>query len=507
MKLFSSEQSRDWDQYTIDYEPIASIELMERAAYKCSYWLLKKYSNGFKPIVFCGVGNNGGDGLAIARQLRDRGFFPKVYVVNFSSKRSNEFSKNLERLKAREVPVYDINSETDLVGLTIKKEEIVIDAIFGSGLNRHAVGVSELLISKINMADSEVISIDLPSGMINKIPGDERQGSIIRANYTLSFESLKLPFLFKETGIFVGNPVVLSIGLHPEFYKTTSSKFEFVLGSELKDKLKKRERFSHKGSYGHSMIIAGSYGKMGAAVLCAKACLRMGSGLVTIHAPLCGINTLQSSIPEAMVLPNCGKKYLDGEFIETGNILAIGPGIGQEENTVKFLHNLFLKINEPIIIDADALNIIAHNQEHKAFIPIGSILTPHPKELERLVGTWRNEEEKIEKLTKLSLEINSYVLLKGAYSIVACPDGKICFNSTGNPGMATAGSGDVLTGVVAGLLSQGYTALDSAVLGMYIHGLAGDIATEELGERSLIAGDIINRLSPAILSIQKVVHL
>jgi len=480
MKVFSSEQIREWDQYTIDHEPIASIDLMERASYQCSYWLLKNYGKRLKPVIFCGIGNNGGDGLAIARQLYDRGYFPRVFVVNFSNKRSKDFALNFKRIQERGISVNELNTDKDINSIVIEQDELVIDAIFGSGLNRPSEGIADLMIKKINNNKSDVISIDLPSGMMNKIPGNESQGNIIRANYTLSFETFKLPFLFKGTAAFVGNPIVLSIGLHSEFYNTANSKIEILLINEIRMILKKRERFSHKGTYGHTLIVAGSYGKMGAAVLCAKSCLRTGSGLVTIHSPSCGTNILQSTIPEAMVLQNRGEHYLSGEFKESKEVIAVGPGIGQEKSTVNFLQELFSKTDKGIVIDADALNIIANNPGIRAQIPANSILTPHPKEFERLVGMWSNEREKVEKLSKFSLETNSYVLLKGAYSIVACPDGKLFFNSTGNPGMATAGSGDVLTGIIAGFLSQKYTPKESALLGMFIHGFAGDMAAKDL---------------------------
>ena len=498
--LYSAEQIRQWDQYTIQHEPIASIDLMERAAAKCTDWLERNNYTENTFHIFCGKGNNGGDGLAIARMLAHLKCTVIVYILEFGHKGTDDFQTNLARLhQYPEIIIRFIQTEENFHGLN--KNDIVVDALFGSGLNRGLEGVTAKLVNHINQSGCAIISIDIPSGLFTD--HSSLGHTITKADHTLSFQCYKKAFLMAENSEFIGELHILEIGLHPDFYKSVNSKLELIDENVIRSIYKPRNRFGHKGSFGHALIVAGSYGKIGAAILSAKACLRSGVGLLSCHIPKCGYDILQTTIPEAMVMTDFNSSFntkIDDDFTKY-KAIGIGPGIGTASETKMMLREIFEKYKLPVVLDADALNSIASQKDMLKLIPANSILTPHPKEFERLFGETANEFDRIDLASQKAKELNVIVVLKGHHTFIATPDGNNFFNSTGNAGMATGGSGDVLTGIITGLLAQGYTSAESAILGVYLHGLAGDIAAKKYSMEAMIAGDIIESLKEAYLSI------
>jgi len=499
MKILNANQLKSADRYTIENEPVSSTALMERAATKCFDFILEKILVGNNKekgiIVVCGKGNNGGDGLVIARLFQNARKKVITYIVNYTDKSSDDFPVNYDLLKQTGAEICEIN---DAHSVNFSGDEIIIDAIFGAGLNKPAEGIVKTVIQKINSSKSLVISIDIPSGLFmednSKNPGD----GIICADVTLTFECPKLAFLFSENEKFTGNWHVLDIGLDKNFIAEVKSDYFFVTRELIYPRILKRSKFSHKGTNGHALIVAGSHGKTGAAVLAAKACLRSGAGLVTAFIPSGSCNIMQTAVPEIMVITDEEKKYITSvPPLEKYNAIGIGPGIGLEKQTQNVLKLLIQNTKVPLVIDADALNSIAENKTWLSFLPAGSILTPHPKEFERLFGKTNDSYERIQLQKEMAFKLNCFIILKGAYTSIATPGRNIFFNSTGNPGMATAGSGDVLTGIITGLMAQGYNGLDASVTGVYLHGLAGDIASKERTEHSLIASDIIENLGNA----------
>ena len=491
--LYSAEQIRQWDQYTIQHEPIASIDLMERAAAKCTDWLERNNYTENTFHIFCGKGNNGGDGLAIARMLVHLKCTVIVYILEFGHKGTDDFQTNLARLhQYPEINIRFIQTEENFHGLN--KNDIVVDALFGSGLNRGLEGVTAKLVNHINQSGCAIISIDIPSGLFTD--HSSLGHTITKAGHTLSFQCYKKAFLMAENSEFIGELHILDIGLHPDFYKTVNSKLELIDENVIRSIYKPRNRFGHKGSFGHTLIVAGSYGKIGAAILSAKACLRSGVGLLSCHIPKCGYDILQTTVPEAMVVTDFNSSFNTKivDELTKYKAIGIGPGIGTASETKMMLREIFEKYKLPVVLDADALNIIASQKEILKLIPANSILTPHPKEFERLFGETANEFDRIDLASQKAKELNVIVVLKGHHTFIATPDGNNFFNSTGNAGMATGGSGDVLTGIITGLLAQGYTSAESAILGVYLHGHAGDIAAKKYSMEAMIAGDIIESL-------------
>jgi NAD(P)H-hydrate epimerase len=500
MKVLSAEDIRLWDQYTIDHEPISSINLMERAAGKCVDWILQHYPDAASFGIFCGKGNNGGDGLAIARMLMQQNYPATIYILEFGHKGTDDFQTNLARLhQLPKADIHFIQSEEQFH--VLPKEQVVIDALFGSGLNRNLEGVTAKLVEHINSSGCEIISSDIPSGLF--VDRSSKGNTVIKPTHTLSFQCYKLAFLVAENQDYVGELHILDIGLHNEYYKTADCPFELVDDTIIYSIYRPRKKFAHKGNFGHALLIAGSYGKMGAAVLSAKACMRSGAGLLTCHIPKCGYDILQSTVPEAMVMTDLNVEFntkVDNDLTKY-DVIGIGPGIGTAPATKMMLQELLDSFKNPVVLDADALNIIASQKDLLQLISAGSILTPHPKEFERLFGETTNDFEKIELALKKAKELKCIIVLKGHHTLIATADGKGFFNSTGNPGMATAGSGDVLTGILTGLLAQGYSAVESTVLGTYLHGLAGDIVAKTLSVESMVAGDIISSLGSAFSSL------
>ena len=496
MKILSAEQIRQWDAYTIHHEPISSVDLMERAASECTRWIIEQKLTQQSIKIFCGKGNNGGDGLAIGRQLAEQQIISEVYILESGAAASDDFEANLSRLNAYPVQKHAIQQQ-DTFPL-IQPTDVVVDCLFGSGLNRPLEGLSAQIVEHINKVNANIISIDLPSGMFadkSSIPHP-----IIKAQHTLTFQTLKLCFLLPENEDYVGEVHILNIGLHPGFLKTIDASYE-LSGLELIRQLyRPRKKFSHKGTYGHTLVIAGEKGKMGAAVLCTKACLRSGSGLVSCLVPHDEFFIIQTTAPEAMAASRNMFSLLD---LSRYSSMAIGPGIGTGEESVNALRDLLTNYTKPIVIDADGLNILSQNEDLLNVVPKNSILTPHPREFERLFGRTTDNFERLNIAKRYAAQLQVYIIVKGAYSLLVCPDGKVHFNNTGNPGMATGGSGDVLTGILAGLLSQGYSSRDTCIIGMYLHGLAGDLAAQALSREALIAGDLIDYLGKAFLQVSE----
>jgi hydroxyethylthiazole kinase-like uncharacterized protein yjeF len=497
MKIPNAEQLRAADAFTIESEPISSIDLMERAATACFNWITEHFTGELHFTVVCGMGNNGGDGLAISRLLHTNGYSVDVFIVPYFNKASTDFTENRKRLEALAgIKVKEITSPNDIIVAT-NKPTIIIDAILGTGLSKSVDGKLAEVIQKINTLHCAVVAIDIPSGLMLEDNSANDHKNIINANATLTFEAPKLAFLFAENAQHVGDFYVLDIGINKAFIASQKSLNYYVIREMIAPLIKHRTKFSHKGNYGHALLVAGSYGKMGAAILAAKSCLRSGVGLLTVHVPKCGYTVLQSTVPEAMVSVDEDEKEISGiKDIAQYNVIGIGPGIGTAKTT-QHLIKILIQAKLPMVIDADALNILAENKTWLAFLPKGCIFTPHPGEFARLVGKTSSAYDAYTLQKEFAVKYSVYLVLKGAHTSIATPEGEVYFNSTGNPGMATGGSGDTLTGIITGLLAQGYSPKQAALLGVYIHGLAGDIAAHEVGEGSLIAEDITNCLGNA----------
>jgi hydroxyethylthiazole kinase-like uncharacterized protein yjeF len=503
MKILAVEQIREADAYTIKNEPISDIDLMERAATACFYWLIENISHEKKIKVFCGTGNNGGDGLAIARLLQAKGYKVEVFLAGNPENLANSCKINYDRLLACEGCKPSMLMEPGSLPSIDKDKDVIIDAIFGSGLTREISGFLAIIINHIKKSKAVIISIDVPSGLLcDSTNSTGKSQIIIHADYTLTFAPPKLAFFFPENDQFVGDWQLLDIGILQGFIDRTDTNNFLVEKDDCQKILKPRRKFSHKGNFGHALLICGSLGKMGAAVLSAKACVRSGPGLVTSHIPGSGSTILQSSVPEAMLDIDADDSIFSKVPDLTPYIaIAVGPGIGTAGKTQQALKLLIQNSGSPLIIDADAINILGENKTWLSFVPKESIYTPHPKEFERLAGKTMNDYERNQKQRDFSIKYGVYVVLKGAHTAITTPGGKCYFNSTGNPGMATGGSGDVLTGIIAGIKAQGYSSLESCLLGVYLHGLAGDLAAEEHGLESLIASDIIDHLGKSFITL------
>lgn len=503
MKIFTSSQVREIDKYTIEKEPIASIDLMERASQQIADWITEHYNQLHTFVIFAGPGNNGGDGFAVARMLAEKFYRVRVIVLWIAENLSPDAQTNYNLLKTMDiVQVIDLH-DVDQIPVP-DQSEILLDAIFGSGLNRPADGYAAKVIRFINTLPNIRIAIDIPSGLFGEDNTTNISENIIRAHFTVSLQFPSLSFFFAENEQYTGEWTVLPIGLHPEAIKQTETHFEYVQHSDISGLLKKRRAFSHKGTYGNVLLVAGCYGMMGAAILAAKASLRSGSGLVTVHLPKSGYQIVQTALPEAIISIDESDVVFTGikEYSEF-TAIGIGPGLGCATNTQKALYDLISKAEVPMVIDADGLNILSANKEWLDALPADTVLTPHPKEFERLAGRTVSGYERNQLQRDFARKYNLIVVLKGAYTSVSLPDGSCFFNSTGNPGMATAGSGDVLTGIILSLLGQGYTPKEAALLGVYLHGLAGDLAVVHSSEEAIIAGDIIEFTGKAYEEVRK----
>lgn len=501
MKLFVTRQIAEIDRFTIENEPVADIDLMERAARNMFTEVKAQIAAGSKLIFFAGPGNNGGDALALSRMFADAGFDVSAFIFSAGKPLSPSCDKNLQRLKNQSaVEIKTISGEAGFP--VIPSDAIVFDGLFGSGLTRPLQGAAAALVNHINRSGAKIIAIDIPSGLMGEENPANAENAVVRAELTLTLQFPKISFLFPENESYVGNVKIIDIGLHPEAIAQTPTPFFMIDKTMVKNRLPVRKKFSHKGTFGHALLIAGSYGKMGAAALASMACVRAGAGLLTVHVPAEGVPVLQTSVPEAMCSIDENREIFSvPPDLENYNAIGAGPGIGTHGQTQEAFRKLLESAKTPMVIDADALNIVAANREWLNLIPPGSILTPHPGEFRRLFGDFDNAWQRILFLQEISHKYKIVVVLKGAYTAVVTPARQVFFNPTGNAGMATGGSGDVLTGIILGLLAQKLPPEDAAIAGVYLHGLAGDLAVRKISMPALTASDLCRFLGKAFLKV------
>ena len=499
MKIFTSAQIHELDRYTIEHEPIKSVDLMERAAKAITRAVAEEWTTHTPVVVFAGPGNNGGDALAVARLLTNEGYKVRTYLFNITNHLSDDCVTNRQRLlDGRHAKDFtEITAKFDPPELTA--DTLVIDGLFGSGLNKPLAGGFASLVKYINQSPAKVVSIDVPSGLMSEDNTYNVRANIIHATLTLTLHEKKLAFLFGDAQQFIGRLKVLDIRLSQEYIQKTEAQYYVLEESDVRSRLLHRDDFAHKGNMGNALIVAGSYGMSGAAILATRACLRSGVGKVTVHTPKKNYGVMQISVPEA-VLHMDHEETAFTEAVDTDGFdaLGIGPGLGCQETTAIAMIAQIRRAQCPIVADADALNILASHRAWMQQLPKGIIMTPHPKELDRLTGSPANADfERLHRTRELAQSLQAYIILKGHNSALCLPDGQVVFNPTGNSGMATAGSGDVLTGIITALLARGYHQQNACIVGMYLHGLAGDIAVKTLGKESLTASDIIDYLPQA----------
>ena len=500
MKILSAAQLYEADKITIKKGAMTSADLMERAATICFQWIHNRLNGNNIPIhVFCGTGNNGGDGLVIGRHLKQHGYNVQVHVINCSNERTQDFLTNYDRLKEIGVWPEMVTCKSELPQLN--EDVMIVDAIFGLGLTRPPKDVLKEVIQYINTTNAYILSVDVPSGLYAE-KSVEDAAAVIKAYHTLTFQSPKLSFLLPENQEFINSWEVIDIGLDEE-YLFNVEVYNHIIGKQnVLSMYKNRKKFSHKGDFGHSLLIGGSYGKIGAVSLATKAALTSGSGLVTAYIPKCGYEILQSTIPEVMVEVDLEKEIVNFNPKTKASVIGIGVGLGTSTKTAKGFAAFLLKNKSPLVVDADAINLVAKDKSLLKLIPKGSVLTPHPKEFDRLVGKCTNDYQRLDKLNKLAKKYQLIIVLKGAYTAI-CHEGICYFNATGNPGLATGGSGDVLTGMITGFMAQGYSAFDASVLGVYLHGSAADVAMEDQVYETFTASDIVNYLPGAFKELFK----
>jgi hydroxyethylthiazole kinase-like uncharacterized protein yjeF len=490
MKILNATQIKELDKFTIENEPVESIKLMERAATAFVRWFTEKFHKEQRVVIFCGPGDNGADGLAVARMLIQKMFEVSIYHIQ-STKTSENYQINEERLSH----VGFINEITAVKEIpALSKDVVIVDAIFGSGINKSIEGLYTDVIATINKAEASVVALDMPSGLY--MEKQNENNNIVKAQYTVAFQVPKLAFMLPQHQDYVGDWYILYIGLKREYIEEAKTNYYYTDETLIKSLVRTRRKFSHKGNYGKALIISGKYGMLGASVLSAKACLRSGTGLVKVYVPEAGFFVLQNDLPEAIVLTDPHPEMITAlpdlaEFTAIG----VGPGMGESTETAAAFEKLLTTTKIPLVIDASALNILSSKKTLIPKIPANSILTPHVLEFERLAGKTENDYERLEKAKAFCKQYNVYLILKGAHSAIVNPEGSIHFNSTGNPGMAKAGAGDILTGIITGLLAQGYTSQEACLLGVFLHGYAGDAAARKLSQPSMLASDIIDGIT------------
>ncbi|MFA6058863.1 MAG: NAD(P)H-hydrate dehydratase [Taibaiella sp.] len=498
MKIFTAAQIKACDAFTIQEQNITSLDLMKRAARACFEWIYKNYALNTPVLVVCGMGNNGGDGLAITRILLQEGFSARAVVLKHTEQFSPDATQNFTLL--HHLAPDNVQILTEGMFITELPENIlIIDCLFGTGLNRPLEGWPAEFVREINELSNDKIAIDIPSGL----PSDSlpaKDAAVIEAKRTLSFQFYKRSFLHKEAEIFTGTIQILDIGLSEKFIATTHCQYNTIDHEAIRNIYQPRNQFGHKGTYGKAMLIGGSYGKIGAIALSTKAALRSGAGLVFTQAPQCGYEILQGANPEAMFTSG-GKDFIEQISVEDKATIGIGPGLGQQPETKKALLSFLEHYNEPLVLDADALNILSEKEDYLHLLTPDTVLTPHPKEFERLFGTAKDSMYQIEIGRAKAMKYNIFIVLKGHHTAILTPSGECWYNITGNAGMATGGTGDVLTGIITSLWAQGYNAKNASLLGVYLHGLAGDIAATEISQEALIAGDIPDYLGKAFLTL------
>ena len=502
IKVLDNEQVRSIDKATIERKSIRSVDLMEQAANACTTWLLNVIPEGADFLVVAGKGNNGGDGLAIARLLWKHGKQVTVIVVDDTGAPSADFNTNLDRWKATSGEDAAVIRSSDAIPARTNRT-VVIDAIFGSGLNRTPTGVPAEVISALNAGEGRIIAIDIPSGLFADQTTQDR-GTVIRATTTLCLQVPRMAFFLPEYQEFTGDWQLIDIGLDTGALSEASARAFILSHRDIAALLPTRPSTGHKGTFGHALLLAGSRGKAGAAILAAGACLRSGAGLVTVRTPGSCLIPVQTNCPEAMCDPDAEEDFLD-DVIKTERYDAIGagPGIGTSKQTGNVLKRVIQDHPGPLVLDADALNILAENPTWLAFLPAGTILTPHPGEFARLAGKIADSFDRIQALRDMAKKHNIFVLLKGRFSTIACPDGQLYINPTGNHGMAKGGTGDALTGLITGLLASGLSQMRAVLAGAYIHGLAGDLCARDNHPIGMTSGDLVSYLPAAFREIEE----
>lgn len=489
LPLLTSPQIREADAYTIANEPITSINLMERAAKAFVGWFVNHFPDKNQAVsIYCGTGNNGGDGLAIARMLHGHHYRAiNVKITRFSDKTSNDFNTNLKRLQ--KLPLMEIRSGD---ALPTEESPVIIDAMLGSGLNKPLSGDYKRVVQYLNSLEKTVVAVDIPTGFFAEGKIDPK-AEVLRSDLVITFQQAKINFLLPESGPFINCWEAVNIGIDEEFVQSLNSPYQFVRVKDIRRLLKPRHKFSNKGTYGHALIVAGQAKTMGAALLCSSACAHAGAGLTTACVPESGLIALNSYLPEIMAIIRQGDDLPEIGW-DKFNSMGIGPGLGDDENSLALLTYIFTNYHKPVVIDADALNLLAANKQLWGLVPEGSILTPHMKEFDRLFGEhdswWLRLQTAIEK----AKEYKVCIVLKNDYTITATPGGKAYFNSTSNAAMASGGMGDVLTGIIAALLAQKYSPEDACIVGCYIHGKAGDELALPNRMNVVLPGKLITQL-------------
>jgi ADP-dependent NAD(P)H-hydrate dehydratase / NAD(P)H-hydrate epimerase len=501
MKLFTTKQIAEIDRYTIENEPITDIDLMERAARQMYYQLSAELLTSHPILFFAGPGNNGGDALALARMYASDGVECSVFLLDNGKPLSGSPAINWQRLKNQAIANLQIIKSIEDFPV-LKTDDAIIDGLFGSGLSRPLTGLPAALVNHINKSGCQVFSIDIPSGLMGEDNIENNPENIIRATTTLTLQFPKLSLLFPENEEFTGNVEVVDIGLHPRGIELTDTPWFMAERKHIRKLIPARSKYAHKGTYGHALLMAGSKGKMGAAILASHACMRSGVGLLTVHVPGNGYSIMQTSVPEAMCSVDNNNNIISIlPELDKFSAIGIGPGLGTCSETKEAIRQLLQNIKVPLVADADALNIISENRALLNMLPGKTILTPHPGEFKRLFGETTNSWQRLHIMRETAQRLGIIIVLKGAYTAIALPSGKVYFNPTGNPGMATGGSGDVLTGTILSFLAQGIPPEHAAIAGVYLHGLAGDLATSEISPEALIASDIPKYIGKAFREI------
>jgi NAD(P)H-hydrate epimerase len=503
MKIFNASQTRHLDQATINKESVSSIDLMERASREFVKAFVKEISPQKRIFIFAGTGNNGGDALSIARLLALENYSINCFLIN--TKGALKVDTNLNKFRLTSISGINFHEGNDSPKPSIEKDDIIIDGLIGSGLNKPLAGVLADLVNYLNGTQAKIYSIDIPSGLYGEDNSKNISANIIKAYKTFTFQFPKLAFLLPDSGCFTQHWDFLDICLDSKAIEQEQTPYYYLQKEDICPLLRPKSCFDYKNKFGHALIVAGSKGKMGAAILCSKASMRAGAGLLSVYLPKDGEAIMQTAFPEAMTIADDSNNIIK-HFPDTSSFssVGIGPGIGTHPDTALALKEFLARNQKPLVLDADALNIISRNKECLKLVPKNSILTPHVGEFDRLAGQSDSSFERLQKARDLAAEINGIVVLKGAYTAICTPEKEVFFNSTGNPGMATAGSGDVLTGIITGLLAQNHSALEAAKIGVYVHGLAGDIAAKKMSQNSLIASDIVDNLTNVFLAYQQV---
>lgn len=493
VKVVTAAQCRQLEDYTLTHGQLSRLDLMERAAEAVAREVAELMATRERLVVFAGHGGNGGDALAAARIVYQKLTCPvEVYLIRNERKLSQECQANKERL-CRECPDVKMNEVVGQFNMPeIGRGDVVLDGLFGCGLSRPLTGGYAMLARQLNRGEGTIVSIDVPSGLMTEDNSENYRANIVRADVTLCIGALKPAFLMADNQSILGRWKVLDIGLLTDECTLEGPGYQIVEATAVGRLLRKRDLFSNKGTFGHGLLIAGQWGMAGAAVLAARAALKSGIGKVSVYTPQTNNDIMQIAVPEAIV-KHAGRDNFMGPalILDAYSALAVGPGMGTQKDASLAMIKYVNGSRIPVVIDADGLNILADHKGWLYQLPANAVLTPHPREFERLFGECHDSFRMLEEARQSAKEYGVYIVLKGHYTAICNPQGDVLFNNTGNPGMATAGTGDALTGVLLSLLAQGYPVGDALQMGVYVHGLAGDIAAEEMGEEGMTASDLI----------------